>query len=158
MTTSEPVSIQPHGDEGVVVWLLKRRHEEFSEMFRAAWDNYIKFYTVFLTFSLGAMGWLLAQTGNQSLPARVKHVIAIVFIAQSLLCSITSAGLGLYSHKVGADQARSEADILGSLVVAPVMRKVQSIPVALGIWAGCANAAAMLGMLFAWFYIGFLSS
>ena len=48
-------------------WLIKRRHEDLSQTFRTSWDLYIKFYTVFLTFSIAALGLLLSR--NDSSPA-----------------------------------------------------------------------------------------
>jgi hypothetical protein len=51
-------------------WLLKRRHEDVSTTFRTGWDLYIKFYTVFLTFSMAAFGLALAD----KVPKNIIHV------------------------------------------------------------------------------------
>ena len=39
-------------------WILKRRHEDLGVTVRMCWDLYIKFYTVFLTFSVIGLGWI----------------------------------------------------------------------------------------------------
>jgi hypothetical protein len=79
MGSSKTVPVIPPPDDGVVLWLLKRRHEDLGTMFRAVWDNYIKFYTVFLIFSVTALGWLLSRAGTETLPVKIDHVVAIVF-------------------------------------------------------------------------------
>ncbi|QNI30843.1 hypothetical protein H7849_17200 [Alloacidobacterium dinghuense] len=124
-------------------------------MFRAAWDNYIKFYTVFLTFSLGAMGWLLTFTEKNKPSPRIYHVIAIVFIVKSLLTVITSASIARYSSRVGIEYAQTEKDVLGSVPTPPTLLNTQAIPVTMAVWAGWANAVAMTAMIVAWVIVGF---
>jgi hypothetical protein len=125
-------------------------------MFRAVWDYYIKFYTVFLTFSVAAMGWLLTRDGNDSVPKKIHYVLAIVFIAQSMLTATTSASIALYSRRVGREHARVEGDMLGAVAAPSALIGTGAIPVDLAMWSGWANAVAMLGMSVAWAYIGFV--
>ena len=47
--------------ESTQEWILKRRHEDLGVTVRMCWDLYIKFYTVFLTFSVVGLGWILTQ-------------------------------------------------------------------------------------------------
>jgi uncharacterized membrane protein len=157
MSTSPESVASSTAFEDNSLWLLKARHEELGSMFRTAWNNYISFYTVFLTFSLGAMGWLVAHKESDPMPRRVHHVIATVLIMQSLLTAITSAGLAMYSHRVGVDYVRTEMGILGtaSMPSSAFSSFSSAIPVALGVWAGGANCVAMLGMIGAWIYVGF---
>jgi hypothetical protein len=148
-----PVIAAP--DDGVALWLLKRRHEDLGTMFRAVWDNYIKFYTVFLTFSVTALGWLLSHTGADAPPVKIDHVVSVVFIVQSVLTSITSGALAVYSRRVAREYAQLEKTLLGTTPVPPALIGIETIPVKLAMWAGWANAAAMLGMASAWRYVGF---
>jgi hypothetical protein len=140
--------------EDKALWILKARHEELGSMFRTVWDNYIKFYTVFLTFSLGAMSWLVTQQDKYPMPRRVHRVIAMALILQSLLTAITSASIAMYSRTVTSEQLSTEDSILGSGPRAPIIL-TPSIPGTLGMWAGVANCIAMIGMIAVWIYVGF---
>lgn len=156
MTSTQPSLIPvPPTEDSADVWLLKRRHEDMSTMFRTCWDLYIKFYTVFLTFSVAAMGWLLARDQNNRVPPKVFHVIAVVLIAQSLLTATTSAAMAFYSRRVARDHIRLENAVLGSAPVQTALIETSAVPVALATWSGWANAVAMLGMCYAWWYIAF---
>ena len=90
-------STTPTGNTGLD-WVLKQRVQDLGTTFRAVWDIYIKFYTVFLTFSLAALSWLIEHKITSS---HSHKVIAVVFIGQSLLTSITSGAIGFYSYKAG---------------------------------------------------------
>jgi hypothetical protein len=115
-------------------------------MFRTCWDIYIKFYTVFMTFSIAAMGFVISQP-------KFVHIIALVFIGESLLCATTSAYMSIYTRSVEQDQRCLEKAMLGSAPSMPAIDKSRAIPVALATWAGWANAAGMIGLVFAWFYL-----
>lgn len=133
-------------DQPAVDWLLKKRIEEASAMFRAVWDNYIKFYTVFLTFSLGALGWIIEHSDSQAL--RHSHtVIVIVFIGQSLLTSITSVAVSLYSRRTARELLLLEKALIPDCPEPPLCLQSSTIPVGIALWAGIANAVAMLGMI-----------
>ena len=120
-------------------------------MFRTAWDIYIKFYTVFLTFSLAAMSWLIEH--KISNPHSDK-IIAGVFIGQSLLVSITSGAMGFYSYKVGKQLSGVEMTLLAGIHLPPALKRAQTIPAGLGLWGGSANAFAMIGMSMVWYWVG----
>src|SRR5256886_13984005 len=55
-------------------WILKRRHEDLGVTVRMCWDLYIKFYTVFLTFSVVGLGWVLTRPGDIQMLPRAKQV------------------------------------------------------------------------------------
>ena len=135
-------------------WVLKQRVQEVGTMFRTVWDIYIKFYTVFLTFSLAAMSWLIEHKINSS---HSHKVIAVVFIGQSLLTSITSGAIGFYSFKAGKQLSGTEITLLTGIHVPPVLKRTQTIPSGLGLWSGFANAAAMIGMACVWYWVGFIT-
>jgi hypothetical protein len=118
------------------------------------WDNYIKFYTAFLTFSVTALGWLLSCAGDEALPVKIDHVVAVVFIAQSVLTSITSGALAVYLRRGAREYAQLEKTLLRATPVPTALIGIATIPVKLAMWAGWTNAAAMLGMASAWRYVG----
>lgn len=138
-------------------WLLKKRIEEIGTMFRSIWDNYIKFYTVFLTFSLGALGWLIEQHGEDKPLTHSHTVIVIVFMGQSILTSITSLAVGFYSRRMAQDLASLETELLATASEPFVIVSANPIPVSIALWAGIANAFAMLGMTVVWYWTGFVN-
>lgn len=135
-------------------WVLKQRVQELGTTFRTVWDIYIKFYTVFLTFSLAAMSLLI----EHKITSPHSHkVIAAVFIGQSVLTAITSGAIGVYSYRVRKHLYGVELTLLTGIHLSPALKRAQTIPSGLGLWSGFANAAAMLGMACVWFWIGFMS-
>jgi hypothetical protein len=141
-------------DQTSIDWLLKKRIEEIGTMFRAIWDNYIKFYTVFLTFSLGALGWLIEHGESKAL-THSHTVIVIVFMGQSILTSITSVAVAIYSRRMAQDLASLEQELLATASKPSVILSANPIPVSIALWAGIANAFAMLGMTAEWYRVGF---
>jgi hypothetical protein len=60
----------------------------------------VKFYTVFLTFSLDAIGWLIAHKESEVI-LHSHIVIAGDFIGRSLLSSVTSVTVAIHSREAG---------------------------------------------------------
>ena len=89
-------------------WILKRRHEDLSLTVRASWSLYIQFYTVFLTVSVVGLGWVLTRPADAPIVPRARHVLAIVFVIQTLLTAITSGAMALYTLRVAHDQEHIE--------------------------------------------------
>src|ERR1700746_511970 len=89
-------------------WILKRRHEDLSLTIRASWSLYIQFYTVFLTVSVVGLGWVLTRPADAQIVPRARHVIATVFMIQTLLTAITSVAMALYTMRVARDQQQIE--------------------------------------------------
>ena len=144
-------STTPTGNTGLD-WVLKQRVQDLGTTFRAVWDIYIKFYTVFLTFSLAALSWLIEHKITSS---HSHKVIAVVFIGQSLLTSITSGAIGFYSYKAGKQLSGVEITLLTGVPLPPALKRTQTVPSGLGLWSGFANAAAMIGMACVWYWVGF---
>lgn len=139
-------------EDANLAWVLKQRIQDLGTTFRTVWDIYIKFYTVFLTFSLAAITLLIEHKFSNS---HSHKVIAVVFIGQSLLTSITSGAIGFYSYKVGSQLSGVEITLLTGVHLPPSLKRAQTIPSGLGLWCGFANAAAMVGMACVWFWVGF---
>jgi len=136
-------------------WILKRRHEDLGVTVRMCWDLYIKFYTVFLTFSVIGLGWMLTRPGDIAMVPRAKQVIAIVFLIQTILTAMTSGGIALYTVHVAQDQEQIEQLLAQSHPSArPPIRP--AIPALLAQWGGWSNCAAMLAMAALWLYVGFI--
>jgi hypothetical protein len=146
-TTTTPTL--PTGDSAEL-WLLKKRHEDLTKIFINAWTLYIQFYTVFLTFNVGAMGWILSHNNA----TRVNKVVAVVFSIQCLLSAGTSIAMASYSRRLDRDHFRVESAILGLLPSRSELNQTSAIPVKLAMWGGWANALGMLAMIIAWLYVG----
>ena len=61
-------------------WILKRRHEDLGVTVRMCWDLYIKFYTVFLTFSVVGLGWVLTRPDDIPMLPRAKPAMAALWL------------------------------------------------------------------------------
>jgi hypothetical protein len=59
------------------VWVLRSRYAELGLNLRAAWDVYIRFYTVFLTFSMAALAWTLACDKSATAMAVIWLYVAL---------------------------------------------------------------------------------
>lgn len=137
-------------------WILKRRHEDLSLTVRTSWSLYIQFYTVFLTVSVVGLGWVLTRPAEAQIVPRAKHVIAIVFVIQTLLTAITSAAMALYTMHVARDQEHIEKLLVQSRVDA-LPSVGPAVPTSLARFAGWFNCAAMIAMTALWLYVGFIS-
>jgi hypothetical protein len=137
--------------DDVQLWILKRRHEDLSQTFRTAWDLYIKFYTVFLSFSLAAIGWVVVYPEKVRTVDGAKTVIGSVFLGQTILTAITSGVLAEYSLRVAAKQERIERDLSPNSLLGTLPQT--AVPTKLARWAGWANCAAMGFMAVLWVYV-----
>lgn len=137
-------------------WILKRRHEDMSLMVRTAWSLYIQFYTVFLTVSVVGLGWVLTRPVDAPIVPRAKHVIAIVFVIQTLLTAITSGAMALYTSRVARNQEEIEICLVQSHATA-LPACGAAVPASLARFAGWFNCAAMIAMAALWLYVGFIS-
>src|SRR5947207_14756878 len=126
-------------------WILKRRHEDLSLTVRTSWSLYIQFYTVFLTVSVVGLGWVLTRPADAPIIPRAKHVIAIVFVIQTLLTAITSVAMALYTSRVAHDQEEIE-NCLAQSNVAALPACWPAAPAWLARCAGSRNCAAMTCM------------
>jgi hypothetical protein len=137
-------------------WILKRRHEDLSLNIRMCWDLYIKFYTVFLTFSVVGLGWVLARPADIQMVPRGKQVIAIVFVVQTLLTAIISGAIALYTARVAHDQEHIEESLLAESPAGARPSLTPGVPVMLAQLGGWSNCAAMVAMATLWLYAGFI--
>ena len=117
-------------------------------------DLYIKFYTVFLTFSVVGLGWVLTRPADLQMIPRGKQVIAIVFLIQTILTAITSAGIALYTVHVAQDQEHIELLTQSHPGGRPSI--TPAVPALLAQWSGWSNCAAMLAIAALWIYAGFI--
>ena len=137
-------------------WILKRRHEDLSLTVRASWSLYMQFYTVFLTVSVVGLGWVLTRPADAPIVPRAKHVIAIVFMIQTLLTAITSVAMALYTMRVARDQEQIENCLVQLHAATPAACGL-AVPASLARFAGWFNCAAMLAKAALWLYVGFIS-
>jgi hypothetical protein len=147
MATKFNVRVSPRDIE-LHDWVLKQRVSDMGATFRAVWDLYIKFYTVFLTFSIGALALLNEHPHSH-------RVIAMVFMLQSGLCAGTSVAIGIYSQAAAHQVHSAESTLLVDEPLPKSARFISAIPVGLAMWCGFANALAMMGMVGVWYYTGF---
>jgi hypothetical protein len=131
------------------VWLLQKQYEEVNANFRTSWDIYIKFYTVFLTFNVGAMAVLF---GGKPLDGKVRWPVIFAFMLQDVLCAATSALMARFSWDSGRRLREAIDALLDARAGEPAEKDLpdSSLPVELGRWAGWANCWAMIAMTILW--------
>ncbi len=126
-------------------WLLQKQYEEVNTNFRTCWDLWLKFYTVFLTFDIAGIALIVSHDR----PLKHSHAIAIVFVLQTVLTSITSAKMAIFSessrdHLEAARHALLCEDS-DTTPIPPI-----SMPVDLAKWSGWANCGVMAAMALVW--------
>ena len=77
------------------IWVQRKNYELRGEYFRFVWENYLKFYTVFLTLNVAGIGLTLQHVP----PGLSRWVITAAFLAQNLLSGGTAYGVGRYSKE-----------------------------------------------------------
>lgn len=130
------------------VWVLRRRYVELGLNLRSAWDIYIRFYTVFLTFSIAALAWLF--TDEKATPA--LRMVAWTFFAQTAMTGVTSLLISLHSRRVRRAQEQIAEPLLAE-EESPLPNTPSPISVPMAMWAGGANCLAMTGMAAIWLYV-----
>jgi len=127
--------------ESTDVWLAKRYLDECSVQFRAVWDLYLKFYVMFLTVNVTALGLVINVASS-------KGLISIAFIMQNLLAGSTAIQIARYSSEV-ATRAQKLAEFLAAgnapvTISSTSVLAASPIPGKLGSWGGYANFAGHL--------------
>jgi hypothetical protein len=77
-------------------WLGKKLLDENSLAYRTAWDLYLKFYTVFLTVNILAIG-----TTVQYISQGNRWPITVIFVGSNLIGIATSAFMARFSYISG---------------------------------------------------------
>jgi hypothetical protein len=133
-----------------LIWVLQKQYEEVNTTFRSSWDLYITFYTVFLTFDIAAMAFIIGDKDKSEPMLAHRPLIVSVFLLQTLLTAITSAFMAVFSEDSLRllEEARS-ALLRQDSTPEPEIPKI-SLPTALAKWAGWANCGAMVAMAIAW--------
>jgi hypothetical protein len=144
--------------ETTLIWLTKKYFDEWSLQFRTTWDLYLKFYVIFLSINITALG-LTVQSVHS---IRAKAVIAIVFIVQNALAGSTAVMIAIYSSK-----AASRAQDLAVFALAnatspapvplPAVFGESPIPGSLGRWGGFANLCGHIVFGLLWVLVIFVN-
>ncbi|HEX4965089.1 MAG TPA: hypothetical protein VF173_30050 [Thermoanaerobaculia bacterium] len=137
-------------------WLLQKQYEEINTNFRTAWDLYIKFYTVFLTFNVAALAALFSN--NFALAEKSKWLVIGAFVLQDLLCAATSGLMAKFSQHSAEKLEQARTELLKDSAEHGDGIHAGSLPINLGRWAGWANCGAMLAMVVLWFGASLMKS
>jgi hypothetical protein len=128
-------------------WLIKKQLEELSVQFRTVWDLYIKFYTIFLTFTIASLGAVIKYIDSPG----GKAAISLCFIAQNIVSGITAFKIAMYSQTT---QKRAEklVDVgaHASNEILDLPAKGFPIPGELGYWAGMGNVIVHVLFVLLW--------
>jgi hypothetical protein len=136
-------------------WLGQKALDECSVQFRTVWDIYIKWYTVFLTFNILALG-----VTTEHLKGRSVQVVAMVFVAENIISLFTGIQIARFSAAT-KKQASAIAKWIASSDAPPLSMPPDDvldcpIPGALGRWSGLANSLSHLFLIACWIAIATL--
>jgi len=129
--------------------ILKTQYEQVGTNFRAVWDLYLKFYTVFMTLNFTALGIAIQYINKDQ-----RSPLVYAFILQNALGAMTAIGVALYSRRA-ADQQKAiinlgiEATAYSQELKAHLALGTP-IPRTLTVWAGVANALSHLLFIACW--------
>jgi len=114
--------------------------EQSIETFRHAWDAYLKFYTVFLTFNLTATGLVFEFVKDPN----SRRWIATAFALQNVFALITGLGMCKFSNDQHVRLKR---------LLAKDIDPDNLIPRGLSMWGAVANVLGHIVAIVIWVYI-----
>ncbi len=146
----------PKDDESLK-WLQRKQFDEICLQFRNTWDLYLKFYTVFLTFNITALGLTIQfMSGVNRVP------VIVVFLLQNVLSMITAIRISQFSRKMAIRLERICRNLMPEALQSARVEfrhlMDSPIPGELGYWGGIANAIAHVLMIVCWISLFFLKS
>jgi hypothetical protein len=138
-----------------VDWLRKKQFDEVSLQFRSTWDMYLKFYTVFLTFNITALGLTIQYVHGVN-----RAPIVIAFLLQNVNALITGMRIGQFSRDMSHRLSKICNDIMqkeGNHSEDSSFLTDSAIPGELGYWGGIANAMGHGLLIACWLSVFLLS-
>jgi hypothetical protein len=140
--------------------VLLHRYSDIGVNFRIVWDLYIKFYSVFLTFSVAALAWLASKDDPFAAGGSERWTVVAAFVIQSLFTALTSAKIALYSGEVVGQLSQFSDDAATFSEESDVKElcKKTSLPTNLARYAGWANFLSMLALAIVWIVVGTLGA
>lgn len=141
-------NISEDGNESDDEWLARKYFEETCLQGRTVWDIYMKYFTVFLTINVTALGVVA-----QYLEPANRGAIVWAFIGHNLITMTSSLAVGIYSRSV-THNLRSLSHVLQKNHV-PSSRfqrlmRASPFPGNLGLLCGIANALGNLMLIICW--------
>jgi hypothetical protein len=138
--------------ETSLIWLAKKNYDECSLQFRTVWDLYLKFYVMFMTVNVTALGLTVQYVHTNS----ARMVIAIAFVMQNVLSALTAAVIARYSSQMATKVSKLAAFIVENTTPAatiPPILAESPIPGHLGEWSALANAVAHVVYSLLWIFV-----
>jgi hypothetical protein len=150
--------ISPTSDSALASkeWLAKKYFDELSLQFRTVWDIYIKWYTVFLTTNVVAIGAVVQYVIPEN-----RGVLVFAFAAQNALGLMTALFIGRFSRTTAKRMVLIAALIVAdpnesSDSILPVQLRASPLPGNLGFWSGIANAIGNVTLMACWIALLFI--
>jgi hypothetical protein len=124
-------------------WLAHTIFEEYGANFRLVWDQYLKFYTVWLTVNVTAIGVVIKLDPHPRWP------IGVAFIIQNLLAAGASYLVAQYSMRVAIGLKELVHHLAGSDEEETALSE-KSEPSQLARFTGIANLVSCLTLAGCW--------
>jgi hypothetical protein len=128
--------------------------EEKLVFVRFCWDQYMKFYTVFLTTNIIAVGLVVEHVHSRW----DRFPIAIVFIVQNILAAITPLKLKALSQSAKEELARALETTKEAEPLQTFMAALDVVPAHFAVWVGVANSIAQFGLAVLWILLVLFAS
>lgn len=130
-------------------WLERKLLDENAIAYRTVWDLYLRFYTVFLTFSITALALTVQYVAKKD-----RGVIVIAFVLQNVLCAATAIQIADFSaisaHRYRQLAALSLSTNAHGAALGVLDLASSPVPASLGVWGGAANAISHVLLICCW--------
>jgi hypothetical protein len=134
-------------------WLAKKTYDELSLQFRTVWDIYIKWYTVFLSVNVLALGAVVQYVHQEN-----RWIIVLSFVIQNVLGLGTAVMIARFSAATASRIETVIRCIVSPEIVDGVPRELRDSPIPgkLGAWSGYANAIGNAALIAGWIALPFI--
>jgi hypothetical protein len=126
------------------IWLQRTYYQETVRVFIHAWDLYVKFWTVFITFNVVSLGFA------SRIPVGGRSVVVAAFVVQNLLTLGTSFWIARYSKDTDKKLSSLASHLAGANTDVAEVAKGSPVPTRLAAWGGYANCIASICLIVCW--------
>lgn len=120
--------------------------EEKLLFLRFCWEQYMKFYTVFLTVNIVAVGLVVEHVDSRM----DRLPIAAVFIVHNIIAAITPLKLRSMSNFARKELSNAVTSGNPESEMAVFVRNLEVLPARFAGWAGIANSISQFGFALLW--------
>jgi uncharacterized protein (DUF433 family) len=122
--------------------LLTKLMDEHSLALRTVWDLYLKFYAIFLTFNVVALGAVIQWIKSD------KELLVFGFVAHNFIALVSALLIARFSHQSASNYKKLCNEQVGSELIGDEFK--MPIPASLAMWGALANGFGHLCTMGCW--------